>query len=696
MTPRKFIVTSAWPYVNATPHLGNLIGSVLSGDVFARYARSKGDEVVYVSGSDEHGTPVAVSAIEQKMTPEELTKRNHANIKDLFLKWDISYDNYTHTHNPVHIKFTQEFYEQVQKNGFVSTQTHDAYYCEHDKLFLPDRFVQGNCPHCGSEFARGDQCDKCGKLLDPEELLQPHCQICKKPPVKRSTKHWYLDFAKTEKGIRGFVENNDILPTNARTMSVNFLKEGLPKRAITRDLAWGIPATFEGADEKTIYVWFEAVLGYISAVKQWADEIVKDSSKFSHFWNDPNTKAVYFIGKDNIIFHLIILPGLLVAYNKGLPPEQQLVMPYNVSSTEFLNYENDKFSKSRQIGIWIDEALELAPVEYWRYSLLRNRPEKQDSSFAWEQFGKDIREANDIIGNFIHRTLTFIYKRYDTKVPAAPPEADLDDQDKRLLDVIKNAPTRVGDFMERFKIKDALNEIVSIAREGNIYINDKAPWKLIKTDKLKAGYCFNLSIQMVRTLGILLVPFIPNVSTKIFNLIGSKETITDALWDSACELKIPEGQIVPAPKPLFQKLDVKVMQGNVAKMHGRTEEPTGKKKGGKKLKTPISPEVDYKAFEKLQLKVGTIIDAEMLPDSKQLLKLMVDVGESDPRTLVGGLGKHYSADDLMGTQVVVLVNLEPKEIHGIMSNGMLLAASSKKVVALLRPDAPSPNGSPIE
>ena len=697
---RKWIITSAWPYVNATPHLGNLIGSVLSGDVFVRYVRSKGDEAIYVSGSDEHGTPVAVSAIEQKITPEELTKINHAKIKDLFLKWNISYDNYTHTHNPTHIQFIQNFYKQVEENGLVSTKEDDVFYCEHDKLYLPDRFVEGTCPHCQSENARGDQCDACGKLLEPEDLINVHCKHCKQPPIKKRTKHWYLDFGKTEEGIRGFIENNEYLPANARTASLNFLKEGLPSRAITRDLEWGIPAPFEGAENKSIYVWFEAVLGYVSAVKEWAEKIKKDPSKFSYFWNDPNTRSVYFIGKDNIIFHLIIFPGLLVAYNKGLPVEQQLTMPFNVSSTEFLNYENDKFSKSRKIGIWIDDALELAPVEYWRYSLLRNRPEKQDTNFLWDQFEKDVLEANDIIGNFIHRTLTFIGRQYESKVPEAPTEDQLDEEDKKLIETIKSSSQKVGDLLERFKLKEALNEIIGIARQGNIYINNKAPWKMIKTDKIKAGHTFNLSIQMVRTIGVLLQPYIPSISQKIFVAIGSQETIEDTLWDSASELLIPTGQSIPKAKPLFQKLDIKELKRKLNRMQGKPEEEgiseEKSKQKGKKKKIKQKPTIDYDTFTKLDLRVGTVITAENVPDSENLLLLKVDIGEEKPRTIVAGIAKQYSPEEIIGTQVTVLTNLEPKAIRGIESNGMLLAADMKKKgAALIRPGSSAPNGSLI-
>ncbi|MCF2140634.1 MAG: methionine--tRNA ligase [Candidatus Lokiarchaeota archaeon] len=687
---RKWVITSAWPYVNAIPHLGNLIGSVLSSDVFARYCRLKGDDVVFVSGSDVHGTPVAVSAIEQNTTPEKLAQKNHQIIKDLFEKWQISYDNYTQTHNPIHIKFTQDFYRQVEKNGFVSTKTQEVFYCEHDKLYLPDRFVVGICPHCGSEYARGDQCDACGKLLEPEDLIDPKCKHCHKTPIKRETTHWYLDFNKCEDGIRNFVENNKYIPANARTMSLNFLKEGLPSRAITRDLEWGIPAPFKDAKDKSIYVWFEAVLGYISAVKEWAEEIKKDSTLFDKFWHDPDTRSVYFIGKDNIIFHLIIFPGLLVAYNKDLPPEEQFTMPFNVSSTEFLNYENQKFSKSRKVGIWINEALEIAPVEYWRYSLLRNRPEKQDSNFLWSQFGNDVLELNDIIGNFIHRTLSFITKRYDSQIPDGPNSEDIDEEDQILIDTIKSAPSKVGDLLEHFHLKEALNEIIKIARVGNVYINNKAPWKIIKTDKTKAGHTFYLAAQMVRTLSILLSPFIPNIGEKILQALGSKESIKSISWDSASELKVEAGRKIPPAKPLFQKLDIKELQTKLDTIHGVQSSSENKASSSAK------PVIDYKDFSKLDLRTGTIVDAEKVPDTSHLIKLQVDLGEESLRTIVAGIGKTYKAEELIGTQIVVLSNLAPKKIRGITSHGMLLAVDlKKKGTTLVRPENGIPNGSLI-
>ena len=404
----KWVITSAWPYVNAIPHLGNMIGSVLSSDIFARFCRLKGDEVVFVSGSDSHGTPVAVAAKKQNISAQELALKNHTIIKDLFKKWQISYDNYTVTHSLTHIEFVRNFYKDIQRNGYIFEKEIESLYCEHDKLFLPDRFVEGICPHCEAENARGDQCDKCQKLLTPLELKRAHCVICGEPPVLRKTKHWYLDLPKLQDELDSFIKQNQLIPQNARQMCLNSISEGIPQRAITRDLEWGIPAPFKGAEEKTIYVWFEAVLGYISAVKEWAENIIKDPSKFDYFWKDPKTKTVFFIGKDNIIFHLIIFPIFLLSYNKDKSNGEKLILPYNVSSTEWLMFENEKFSKSRGVGIWIDEALEAAPLDYWRFTLIYNRPETSDTSFLWSEFENNIKTLNDNIGNFIHRTLTFI------------------------------------------------------------------------------------------------------------------------------------------------------------------------------------------------------------------------------------------------------------------------------------------------
>lgn len=673
----KWVVTSAWPYVNAIPHLGNMIGSVLSADVFARYLRLKGDDVVFVSGSDAHGTPVAVAAKNQNIPAEELAMKNHNIIKKLFEQWNISYDNYTHTHNPTHIKFVQDFYLDVQKNGYVFEKEIESHYCAHDKLYLPDRFVEGICPHCKDDRARGDQCDNCQKLLTPLELIEPRCAICGQTPEIRNTKHWYMDFPKLQVRLAELIKSNIIIPPNARQVCLNSISEGLPERAITRDLEWGIPAKFKGAEQKTIYVWFEAVLGYVSAVKEWAEKIVKKPEMFDYFWNDPNTKTVYFIGKDNIIFHLIVFPGLLLAYNENKKKNENLVLPYNVSSTEFLMYENDKFSKSRGIGIWIDEALELAPLDYWRFNLLYNRPEKSDTSFLWSEFDNNLKTLNDNIGNFIHRTLTFINKQFNGKIPQ---KIESDTIDKKFISKLNRIGKDIGGLLEEFNLRKALREIVAFAKEGNIYLNVKAPWHLIKEKKENAGHVFNICAQVVYALGVLLAPFIPETSEKILEFLNISDKPD---WNSINESSVVGGLKIKSPKPLFQKLDIDDLQESLKQIRNKKEA-----KGGSEM-------ISYDEFSKLDIRVALVENVEKVPKADKLLKLSIDLG-TEKRTIVAGLAEFYNPKDLIGKKIVILANLEPRKLRGITSQGMLLAAEDGKIVSILTPDKDITPGSEIK
>jgi methionyl-tRNA synthetase len=675
----KWVITSAWPYVNAMPHLGNMIGSVLSADIFARFCRLKGDEVVFVSGSDSHGTPVAVAAKKQNVSAQELALKNHTIIKDLFKKWQISYDNYTITHNPTHIEFVRNFYLDIQKNGYIFEKELESLYCEHDKLFLPDRFVEGICPHCEAESARGDQCDKCQKLLTPLELKRARCVICDNPPVLRKTKHWYLDLPKLQDQLDSFIKQNQLIPQNARQMCLNSISEGIPQRSITRDLEWGIPAPFKGAEEKTIYVWFEAVLGYVSAVKEWAEKIIKDPKKFDYFWKDPETKTVFFIGKDNIIFHLIIFPILLLSYNKDKSNGAKLILPYNVSSTEWLMYENEKFSKSRGVGIWIDEALEVAPLDYWRFTLVYNRPETSDTSFLWSEFENNIKTLNDNIGNFIHRTLTFIDKQFNGTVPH---KLEFDEVDKKFIERINSISYEIGESIKNFKLRKAIREIVNFGKEGNVYLNDKAPWHLIKKDKEAAGHVFNICVQAVYAFGILLSPFIPGTSEKILSYINVP-TSNDLKWDSINENSVKEGLKIKKPKPLFQKLDIQEIKDKLQKLKEQKS-----KVGGKEL-------VSYDDFKKLDIRVALIESVEKVPKADKLYKLSIALGD-EKRTLVAGLAEHYKADELKGKKIVILANLEPRKLRGILSEGMLLAAVDGDVVSVLTPDKNIPPGAKIE
>jgi len=673
----KWIVTSAWPYASDPPHLGNLIGSTLSADVFARFLRSRGDEVVFVSGSDTHGTPVAVEAKRKNIPTKDLALMNHQIIKDLHEQWKISFDNYTLTHNPIHIKFVQQFYLDIQKNGFIIEKEIDSLYCEVDHLYLPDRFVEGICPHCDSDKARGDQCDSCGKLLTPLELIKPRCSICGNSPQIKTTKHWYLDFPKLQNKLKEFIEQNEIIPPNARQMCLNSIEEGIPQRAITRDLEWGIPAPFEGAEHKTIYVWFEAVLGYISALLQWAVEMKKNTQKFDYFWKDPKTKSVFFIGKDNIIFHLIIFPGLLIAYNEDKKEEDKLILPYNVPSTEWLLFENKKFSKSQGVGIYIDDALKLAPLDYWRFNLLYNRPESSDTSFLWSEFENSIKMLNDTIGNFIHRTLTFINKQFNGTVPE---KLDYDETDKTLIEMINNISSKIGDNLLNFKLRNALREIVNFAKEGNIYLNEKAPWHLIKKNKKAAGHVFNICCQVVYALAVLLEPFIPDTSEKIFTYLNLPN-LKEQLWDTINENSVKAGLKIKKPVPLFQKLDV--------------EEITEKYKNLKESSKDEEKMISYDEFKKLDIRVAVIEEIEKVPNADKLYKLTVDLG-GEERVLVAGLAEFYTKKELIGKKIVMLTNLEPRKMRGITSQGMLLAAVDGNIVSVLTPDKEIPSGAKIE
>jgi len=638
----------------------------------------KGEEVVFVSGSDSHGTPVSVEAKKLNISAEDLAFKYHKIIKDLHEKWQISFDNYTITHNPIHIEFVQKMYLDIQKNGYIKEKEIESLYCKNDDLFLPDRFLEGTCPHCNFEDARGDQCDNCQKLLTPLELINPRCAVCGNPPIIKNTKHWYLDLPKLQNRLAKLIDENEIIPANARQMCLNSIAEGLPERAITRDLEWGIPAPFKGAENKTIYVWFEAVLGYVTAVKEWAEKIINQPDKFDYFWKDSNTRTVYFIGKDNIIFHLIVFPALLLAYNDDKKEGEKLILPYNVSSTEWLMYENQKFSKSRGIGIWIDDALKLAPLDYWRFNLIYNRPEKSDTSFLWSEFDNNIKLLNDVIGNFIHRSLTFIYRQFNSLIPK---RIELDDLDKIFISKINSISTIIGKLLDSFELRKALREIVNFGREGNIYLNDKAPWHLIKKNKVAAGQVFNICAQAVYALAILLGPFIPDTSKKILEYINFKKTLSQLSWDSINENALKEGHKIKIPKPLFQKIDIEDLIKDLNNL--------------KKIKKGEKDLVSYEEFKKLDIRVALVEKVDKVPKADKLYKLSIDLG-IEKRTLVAGLAEHYKPEDLKGKKIVVLTNLEARNLRGILSEGMLLAAVEGDNVSILIPDRDLPLGAKIE
>jgi methionyl-tRNA synthetase len=543
--PERVLVTAAWPYINAIPHLGNLVGSVLSADVTARYYRLKGSDTLMVSGSDTHGTPIEVAALKEGITPKAMTERNHARVAELFCNWDASFDNYTSTESPIHKEFVQKTLLEIEKNGYIFSQETKMLYCEHDQRFLPDRYVEGKCPYCGCEIARGDQCDSCGKLLEPTCLIEPYCCICKNKPIVKTTRHWYIDLSKLEKPLIDYIENNCQLPSNVKCFSLNWIKEGLKPRAVTRDIDWGIPAPFDGAEGKTIYVWVEAVMGYISATIEQSQRMGQPE-KWKEFWLNKDAKTLYFVGKDNIPFHTIILPALLLASEQGYN------LPWNVSATEFLQFKGQKASKSQKIGIWIDEALEMFPVDYWRFFLISTRPESKDTNFTWCSFADKINaDLNDTFGNFVHRTLSFINSKFEATIPA-PTKLDADDQ--AVLDCIRVKVNEAAKQIEKGKLQSAVNTLVAISRTGNQYLNTKEPWNLMKTDKGKAGAIFYVAAQVVKAIVVVSAPFIPRTAQQLWQTMNLPGTVDSSKWSEAL-VPIEAGQRINKPQPLFHKID---------------------------------------------------------------------------------------------------------------------------------------------
>jgi methionyl-tRNA synthetase len=512
--------------------------------------RSKGDRVLFVSGSDEHGTPLELQAIKEGVRPEELTDRMHAVVKDLFARFEIAFDNYTRTHSKTHIEFVQRFFLELYRKGYVFKRSVEQLYCEADRIFLPDRFVIGTCPHCGYDRARGDQCERCGRVLDPLDLIGPRCAICGAEPVVRSTDHWFFDLPAFEDRIKAWIASNDRFPDSVRNFSLGWIGEGLRPRSITRDNRWGIPAPFPGAEGKTIYVWFEAVLGYLTASIEWA-EMRGEPEAWKEFWYDREARSVYFIGKDNIPFHTIILPALLMAY------DEDLVLPWNVLATEYLTFEGKKFSKSAGVGIWLDEALEILGPDYWRFYLVKIRPETADSNFTASHFRDVINdELNDIVGNFVHRVLTFLYRSFDGTVP--DPGA-LDAQDRELLASIRKAAEEFESGLVSNRFRSSVNSVLDLAKKGNVYLNAREPWKAIKTDKGSAMRTIYASTQVAYGISVLLEPLTPRASEalrRIFRLPPERWTVKELVEGRF----IDPGHLIDEPSPPFSRLSDEVYE----------------------------------------------------------------------------------------------------------------------------------------
>ncbi|MCL5031338.1 MAG: methionine--tRNA ligase [Bacteroidetes bacterium] len=660
MSHEKILVTAALPYANGPIHLGHLSGAYLPADIYVRYKRLKGTDIVFICGSDEHGVPITISADKEGVKPKEIIDRYHKINKDAFTQFGVSFDNYSRTSLPIHHETGKEFFLEFYNRGILVEKKSQQFYDEKAKMFLPDRYVEGTCPVCGYEEARSDECENCGSLYQPTELKNPKSKITGDMPVLKETSHWFFPLGKYQKRLEEYVnEMNERYgwKDNVLQYCRGWFKDGLGDRAITRDLDWGIKVPIDSAEGKVLYVWFEAVLGYISSTKEWSKQ-KGDENLWRKYWHDSETKYIAFIGKDNIVFHCIVFPAFLMAWNDG--EKEKYCLPQNVPANEFLNFEGKKFSKSRNWGIDVIDFLKIFPADPLRYTLAANLPETRDTDFYWKEFQlRNNSELADILGNFINRTLTFVHKHFDGKVPA---KGNLEKIDSEMLNLISEYPSKVSGLFEAYKIRDGVLEIMNLARAGNKYFNDSEPWKTIKSDKEKCATTLYVCMQAIYTLAELMNPVIPFSSEKVFKMLNAEKTS----WDECGKENLKVGHQLNKPEIIFPKIEDEVIEKQMESL-GKTEE---------KIEAKQNELVSYDEFMKIQLKVAEVIEAEKLEKSEKLLKLKVKI-DNEERQVIAGIAKSYKPEDLINKKVVVVANLKPAKLMGLESQGMILAVEDE-------------------
>lgn len=655
----KILVTAALPYANGPIHLGHLAGAYLPADIYVRYQRLKGSDILFVCGSDEHGVPITITADKEGLKPKDIIDRYHKINKESFEKFGMSFDIYSRTSIPIHYETGKEFFLEFYNHGILKEKKSLQFFDLKANMFLPDRYVEGTCPNCGYEGARSDECENCGALYEPNELKNPISKVSGEKPILKETSHWYFPLGDYQKRLEEYVENMNLKyrwKDNVLQYCRGWFKEGLQDRAVTRDLDWGIPVPIEGASGKVIYVWFEAVLGYISATKELSLQ-KNQPDLWKKYWQNENTKYIAFIGKDNIVFHCIIFPAMLMAWNDNR--KDKYVLPQNVPANEFYNFEGKKFSKSRNWGIDVIDFLNIFPADLLRYTIAANLPEQRDTDFYWKEFQARVNnELADILGNFINRTLTFIHKNFNGKVPAL---FELNELDKQIISTLEIYPKKISDLYERFKIKDGVLETMNLARIANKYFNDSEPWISIKENKEKCSTTLNICIQTIFTLAELFSPIIPFTSEKIFKILNTQ--LVD--WFDSGKINLKENHQLNEPEILFTKIEDEVIEKQI-NMLGKSEEELNKE----------NHLISIDDFRKVELKVAEIISAEPIPKSNKLLKLKVKLNEEE-RQVIAGIAKFYSPENLIGKKVLIVANLQPAKIMGYDSYGMLLALENE-------------------
>ena len=671
---KRNLITTALPYANGPVHIGHLAGVYVPADIYVRYLRKKGEDVAFIGGSDEHGVPITIKAQKEGVTPQDIVDRYHKIIKDSFEELGISFDIYSRTSSKTHHELSSAFFKKLYDEGKFIEKTSMQFYDEKAGQFLADRYIVGKCPHCGNERAYGDQCEACGTSLNATDLIDPVSAITGNKPELKETKHWYLPLDQYEGWLKEWIlEEHKEWKPNVYGQCKSWLDNGLQPRAVTRDLDWGVPVPIEGAEGKVLYVWFDAPIGYISATKDLTPEWEK-------YWKDPETRMIHFIGKDNIVFHCIIFPAMLKA-------DGSYILPDNVPANEFLNLEGDKISTSRNWAVWLHEYLVEFPgkQDVLRYVLTANAPETKDNDFTWKDFQtRNNSELVAIYGNFINRTLVLTQKYFANRVPE---RGELTDYDKEVLAEIPQIVERVEKSLETFHFRDALKEAMNLARLGNKYLADTEPWKVIKTDEGRVKTILNICLQISANLSTLMEPFMPFSSQKLREFMN----IDVIDWAKMGDGVIPAGHELGEAGLLFEKIEDATIQAQIHKL-------LATKKANEMASVKAAPakeNIQYEDFMKIDIRVGKIIAAEKVAKTKKLMKLTVDTG-IDERTIVSGIAEHYTPEEVIGRQVSVLVNLEPKPLKGIVSQGMILMAENADgTLSFVSPDKEVKTGSEV-
>ena len=652
----RTLVTAALPYANGGVHIGHLAGVYVPADIYTRYLRLKGREVLYVCGSDEHGVPITIRARKEGCTPQDVVDRYHKLIKESFEGFGISFDVYSRTSSETHHKTAADFFRRLYDKGEFVERESEQYYDEEAQTFLADRYITGECPHCHAEGAYGDQCEKCGTALSPTELINPKSAVSGSKPVLRKTKHWYLPLDKHQAWLEPWItEQHREWRSNVMGQCKSWFDMGLQPRAVSRDLDWGIPVPVEGADGKVLYVWFDAPIGYISNTK----ELLPDT--WEKWWKQPDTRLVHFIGKDNIVFHCIVFPAMLKA-------EGSYILPDNVPSNEFLNLEDDKISTSRNWAVWLHEYLVDMPgkQDVLRYVLTANAPETKDNNFTWRDFqARNNNELVAVYGNFVNRALQLTKKYYDGIVPAA---GTLTEYDLETIREFRGVKEQVEKLIEEFRFRDAQKEAMNLARIGNKFLADSEPWKVIKTDPERVKTVINLSLQLVANLAIAFEPFLPFSSERLRGMLNVERPEWDRLGSTDL---LPEGHQLNEPALLFEKIEDAVIEAQIQKLLDtkKANEAAAYKAN------PVRQDIAFEDFEKLDIRVGTVVECERVPKADKLLRFLIADGLEN-RTIVSGIAKHYNPEDLIGKQVCFIANLPPRKLRGIESQGMILSAEN--------------------